>query len=209
MHQNLPDSVDCLNPKGNQKQPEKMARKAGGRKRICQINKGQVQSEPFRSRFFRFIQMNQSGCWNWTGHKNKDGYGFISLNGRPRLATRISFVMHGGIFEEGKDLVCHHCDNPSCVNPDHLWAGSNKDNMKDAKEKGRVKKGDSHYARIDPSRLPHGENHWLCKVSDEQVREIRLLKQQGIKCPDIARMFGISRSRAYAIASSDARKFVA
>lgn len=76
-------------------------------------------------------------CWNWGGCKIKTGYGCVMLNGKIEKAHRVSYYLkHGDIPEDM--YVCHTCDNPSCVNPDHLFVGTQKDNMQDMISKGRA-----------------------------------------------------------------------
>jgi hypothetical protein len=76
-------------------------------------------------------------CWRWLG-TNNGRYGTLSLNGRTEGATRVSWSLaNGKPFPEGM-CACHTCDNPLCVNPAHLWPGTMRDNMIDAREKGRL-----------------------------------------------------------------------
>lgn len=78
-------------------------------------------------------------CWNWkTGVHNKAGYGSFSYNGRARYAHRVSLELKLGRPLKKGEVACHRCDNPSCVNPNHLFSGTTRDNARDAIKKGRL-----------------------------------------------------------------------
>jgi len=85
--------------------------------------------------FYAFVP-DRAGCWNFTGHKNPRGYGLFSWKGKQMLAHRFSWLHHKGDIPEGHGVL-HHCDNPSCVSPDHLFTGTHADNMADMYKKGR------------------------------------------------------------------------
>lgn len=76
------------------------------------------------------------GCWEWTAHRDKHGYGRIRLNGIPALAHRVVYELLVGAIPEGL-FALHHCDNPGCVRPDHIFLGTQRDNMRDMWKKGR------------------------------------------------------------------------
>lgn len=78
------------------------------------------------------------GCWAWTGYKDRDGYGRFSINSKQVPTHRISWELHNKKKIPKGKLVCHSCDNPSCVNPGHLWMGTYADNLLDASIKGRL-----------------------------------------------------------------------
>ena len=79
---------------------------------------------------------NPFDCWNWNGRKDKDGYGRFRFNSQDFYSHRVSWVLANGNIPNGL-FICHHCDNPSCCNPEHLFIGTHLDNMFDMYSKGR------------------------------------------------------------------------
>ena len=97
---------------------------------------------PITSRFWSKIQFaSEDECWLWLGATNGGGYGNIRYNGRHFPAHRISWMLHYGKIPEGIN-VCHHCDAKACVNPAHLFLGTDTDNMRDAAAKGKLGRRD-------------------------------------------------------------------
>jgi len=96
-----------------------------------------VMIEEYLNRFKKKYLVSSTGCWEWTGWKNHDGYGFFRyLNKKDIQAHRFSAKHLAGLDIDNK-VVCHRCDNPGCVNPDHLFTGTQTDNVKDMERKGR------------------------------------------------------------------------
>ena len=88
--------------------------------------------ERFETKFTK----HENGCWLWTAARRTTGYGVFSFNGKPVTASRVSYILYHGV-DPGDLFVCHTCDNPSCVNPEHLFLGTNLDNVNDRIAKGR------------------------------------------------------------------------
>lgn len=88
----------------------------------------------------KFVEDEISGCWNWTAYKDRYGYGRFGVNRNPQLAHRVAFMLYIGEITDSL-CICHHCDNPGCVNPSHLFLGTIQDNMDDRNKKGRTRGG--------------------------------------------------------------------
>lgn len=137
-----------------------------------------------------------SECWKWMGTKNKIGYGDIRINGKYYTTSRISYFLSYGENIDGS-LVLHTCDNPTCVNPFHLFTGTQKDNMEDMIRKGRKYKIKG---RAWKEAHPDHSNHLLgsanseSKLTEEDVIEIRKKLLAKEKQSEIARQFGVSYS---------------
>ncbi len=100
-----------------------------------------MTDETLRSRFWSKVQKGTAAdCWQWIAAKNASGYGFISIDGRVYRAHRISYLLAYGCPPDSHEIT-HSCDNPSCVNPEHLVPGLHKENMRDMAAKGRAKSG--------------------------------------------------------------------
>lgn len=127
-------------------------------------------------RFWQKVEKTE-GCWNWKGAKHVKGYGAFRYNNRMGRAHRASYEMFCGPIPDGM-LVLHKCDNPSCVNPDHLFLGTNSDNMADKVAKGR----EAHVG-------VKGVAHPRAKLTEEQVTAIRVLSAP---ITHIAAAYGVS-----------------
>jgi hypothetical protein len=123
-----------------------------------------------------------SGCWLWTGALRQNGYAVISVANRQTLAHRVSWELHRGPIDGGL-CVLHHCDNPPCVNPGHLFLGTIADNNADKTAKGRVRTGER----------PRGEHHKRSKLTVSAVQEMRRRSNDGESQRSLARSFSVSQ----------------
>lgn len=131
------------------------------------------------------------GCWLWVGMLSSVGYGRCTINGKTIGAHRISYELHNGPIPKGL-FVLHKCDIRACVNPAHLFLGTNLDNMRDRDMKGRGASGARHWAHLRPEEFAV-KCRPGAKLTEEQVTEIRQLGQQGVSQAEIARQYGVSR----------------
>ena len=129
--------------------------------------------------FFSNITKDENGCWNWSAYIATTGYGMFRFRQRNTKAHRVSYVIHRGEIPDGLHVL-HKCDNRKCVNPDHLFLGTNADNMRDMALKGRAVKGSAHKRS---------------RLTEPQVAEVLVLKQQyGVPCYRIAACVGVDKS---------------
>ena len=123
----------------------------------------------------------KTGCWIWqgalSGGDGRKKYGYIRIDGK---SLRVHRVVYGLFNNKNIDglLICHHCDNSACVNPEHLFIGKTQDNMDDMIKKGRHKH-------------PNGEKN-NSKLTTKQVLKIRQLSLEGWKNPSIARAYNVA-----------------
>ena len=119
-------------------------------------------------------------CWKWVGKTvTKKGYGRLWLDGRAVLAHRVAFYLHNNRWPS--DLCCHHCDNPICVNPAHLYDGTAKDNALDMVKRGRI-------------RRTVGEAHAQTKFSDSEALEILAAHEARFLQKDIAKAYDVDQT---------------
>lgn len=122
-------------------------------------------------------------CWEWSGCKYSDGYGQIKIGGKKSRTHRVSWILHFNTLPSNLHVL-HKCDNPICVNPDHLFLGTQGDNMDDKTRKGRASGGS----------LKGETNKGGGKLSSDEVQEIRRRYDRGkVKQSDLAIQFQISQ----------------
>jgi HNH endonuclease len=144
--------------------------------------------ETLDKRFWSKVEKKE-GCWEWTAARLLNGYGVVALGKCMWLAHRASWLLHYGEIPQGM-LVLHHCDNRGCVRPDHLFLGTNQDNVRDMLSKGR---------QIKAQPKLRGENHRDAKLTWKQVTEARRLHSQGRSIHSLARQYAVSKPAMSAI----------
>lgn len=125
------------------------------------------------------IEVDKNDCWIWKGAKHRQGYGSIRFNGKTSLSHRLSWIIFRGEISESMK-VCHTCDIPSCVNPDHLFLGTQTDNIEDCQKKGRFTRNIPKTRRI--------------KLNWNQVQEIKKLSEQGMTRKELEKKFEVSQT---------------
>jgi len=150
--------------------------------------------EPIETRFWRKVNKT-SECWEWTAGCDKDGYGKFDVHGKTVRAHIFSFFLHHGNIASDL-LVLHRCDNPRCVRPDHLFAGTHKDNAQDRNSKNR------HFVTSED----RGKNR---KLTAEQVRAVIFMCRLGTHTQvEIATIFNITQSQVSRIKNRRHWKFI-
>lgn len=148
----------------------------------------EIKRKSVQDRFMdKVMPEPNTGCWIWTASLNYKGYGQFGIGGKYKSVTshRVSYEMFKGIIH--KDMhVLHHCDNPWCVNPDHLWLGTNNDNIQDKIEKQRTSKG---------------ENHARAKITTTDVLIIREARTHGFTYSAIAGYYNLGLTTVRSIVS--------
>lgn len=141
--------------------------------------------DPAVARFqARFIpNANDKGCWYWIGYRDSGGYGQFYYHGRILRAHQVSYILRFGDIPEGKKVL-HSCNHPECVNPAHLSAGTQRENID---------------YMVSQGRQCHGERHPRTKLTAVQVADIRRLHTEGVKVSALAKMYPIKRRGIYDI----------
>lgn len=158
--------------------------------------------EEQKSDFWERVKIGgKDECWPWTGGVSelKEGrnYGVVWMAGVKKKTHRVAFEFTKGQIEKGL-LVCHTCDNPICCNPNHLFQGTNLDNMRDCLSKGRGRK-------------EHGEDRYNAKLTEDDVRQIR--RRFVKRCPKnglaaLGREFGVYDTMIHSIVTRKRWKHV-
>lgn len=154
----------------------------GGRSKLKTMN-----DDDRRTWLFNNCEFVEGGCWNWTGSRHPTGYPIVAYRGKPYRGNRLSLELFMNINLTGL-MALHHCDNPACINPHHLYAGTARDNSRDMNLRSR---------RNDA----FGEGHPKNKLTEHQVREVYARKASGESTRAISRDYGVTDTTVNSIAS--------
>ena len=139
-----------------------------------------AQLDALKAMLLSKIVVREDGCWEWIGARCTNGYGQLRFNDRLYMAHRASYEVHVGPIPEGM-LCCHVCDHKPCINPYHIFLGTNLDNEHD-----KIAKGRAVYVR--------GEKHGLAILNEKDAAEIKFLALEGqLSNAEIAETYGVSR----------------
>ena len=165
------------------------------------------------ARFWAKVQKTD-GCWLWNGAHSPEGYGKLTIDRKQIRAHRYAYELTYGPIARGL-LVCHRCDSPRCVRPDHLFLGTIEDNNKDMSRKGRYAQGATHGSRTKPDRVPRGdrtgshlhpesrprgEAHHAARLNAELVSEIRRrYANNEASQNELARDYGVDQATIWSV----------
>lgn len=149
------------------------------------------QVEAFWSRVDK--SAGPAGCWPWRGYLSTNGYGHVKHGRTVTGAHRVALILSGD-GRPPEAMVCHSCDNRSCCNPAHLFAGTQADNMADMAAKGRGPVGDRNGSRRHPARLPRGSGHKRAKLTEVDIPLIRAAADAGESQSSIASRYGVTQT---------------
>lgn len=124
-------------------------------------------------------KITENGCWEWSGPVNKSGYGLIIIDHKRIRVHRVACALYKDFNINSDFIICHHCDNPPCFNPEHLFIGTHKDNILDCIHKNRARK-------------KYGVTHPNAKLNEDNVKEIRKRRANGETYTSLSKVFGIS-----------------
>jgi hypothetical protein len=143
-------------------------------------------NQSLSERFWSKVSVSGPGdCWPWRASRSRKGYGRINIDRRSHNAHRVAWLLANGAVPDDR-MVCHHCDNPPCCNPAHLFLGEAADNTADMMQKGR------HRTRV-PDLLARGERFPQARLTNDGVAEARRLRAEGhLSIEQIAQRFGVS-----------------
>jgi hypothetical protein len=167
------------------------SQKIGAKPRVCPVRSCQSErwDKPTRKappitqvrsleHLKELVTITETGCWEWNHGRTSHGYGVGVLNGRQVMIHRMIWYLRDGAYPPPHDFICHTCDNPPCCNPDHLFMGTQSDNMRDCVDKGRHTQHEAKYCKqghlrelgnMYTSTGKNGRTHYHCKTCHNRI----------------------------------------
>lgn len=164
------------------------------------MNKFNVNQSDWRRFWCKVNISDRNSCWEWTAGKSSSGYGRFKLHGKFESPHRIIWYSINGKIPDSKE-VCHHCDNPPCVNPNHLFIGSHSENMLDAADKGRIDSSGLDKGRKESIKLTR-------RLNKQQLFNILERYYDGESLQSISKGFPISPSSISHIKNHDRNSYL-
>jgi hypothetical protein len=152
---------------------------------------GRPPTDPWIRILRHIVKVDTTGCWEWNGFRNANGYGLFWLNGKQQRVHKFSLERKLGRNFEQFEVTRHMCNNPCCCNPDHLEVGTQADNIQD---------------KIDSDRQPKGEDSGSSKLTNEQVDEIRAYRGV-LTRKELAEIYGIHTVHVSRIHNNRTRQY--
>lgn len=141
-------------------------------------------SPTLRDRLIAHSVVTEAGCREWTGSRDRFGYGWVRNGNKTVKAHRASYAVFVRPLVDG-EAVCHRCDNPPCIEPAHLFPGTHLDNMRDMESKGR-RRPDEGYIK--------GETHHQARLTEADVLRLRAMRADGATYAELMAEFSISKT---------------
>jgi DNA-binding CsgD family transcriptional regulator len=172
---------------------------------IPDIPRPPKKSQTLRERFWALVDQREDGCWEFQGFKYPSGYGRFAACGRTWYAHRLAFMLHH--WRSPQRWVLHHCDNPSCVRPDHLYDGTPKDNVADRDKRGRsayIKDPEGFKDALRKGYAAARAKGWVPRgrpttLDMDQIKAIKARSAQGESVGSITKDFPVTHQTIYRI----------
>lgn len=160
------------------------------RGRYRKWSKGHHHYRPIENRFWEKVKKTPAGCWLWMGSKEHFGHGHIGNKGKMLKAHRLAWEFENGKIPDGLHCL-HKCDNPSCVNPSHLFLGTHQDNMRDMISKNRQS------SKLTKKQVIKMRQYYMLRGRRGHGRWRHFKKPKGISFKELGKKFNVKKQAAW------------